>query len=150
MKYKIIAFSFYVALPAFSIAAPVLGLTFWDQQPGNSFGTKAIVVGQEEIGRDVIQLNTLQFVDFSTDERIGFSEEDVSHGEKPKFDSYRVNCKEKTFAIYSEAEDVRWKFVAYSKGWRFNFKGMTVNSKDKSDTTYVHPEMIDVFNKSCK
>lgn len=150
MKHKIFAFILSISSPAFSATPSVLGMTFWDQQPGNSFGTRAIVIGQQEIGRDIIQLNTLQFLDFPTDERIGFSEDDIGENEKPKFDSYRVNCKEKTFALHSEAEEAQWKLVAYSKGWRFNFKGATVNSKDKSDTIYVNSEMIDIFKKSCK
>ena len=135
---------FFLAIfPVNVIASQVIGTEFVISA-GSSGGEAVQFVGHKDIDRNVVELTAIKYSVYFYGNTTGFTNEinDLS------VDNYRVNCKNKTFAVLSEA-DVQWKLNAYQSGYRFNYKGNSVNG-DKEDSIKVTPEMIKAFVNVCK
>lgn len=108
-------------------------------------GTEAIVIGQKDINRHVVMLRTIQADVVYSSPDIGYTNEN----EEIPNDTYRINCKENTFAVASKVT-VQWESNDYMNGWRYDFSGKDVRSTNQDSFAYTHPDMIKIFKKACK
>lgn len=133
-------------IPLLATADSTVGNIFEYYASDRTCSNEAIVIGQYDIDRHTLAIQ----VTHVCRNIYGSLPLSIEEEEKPaKTDMYRINCKESSFAILSEA-DGQGKYDMYRSGWYYNFTGKPIQPQPGESSTYVSESMINVFKKACK